>query len=61
MFLKYHNNQAIAVDKVESPGLTILPPSSEDYPYPPYEFAHLKDINAYIDEARNTSLDLLYS
>jgi hypothetical protein len=61
-FVKYEDGQAKTVDKIESPGRITIPPTIEEYPYLPYEFADLNELNTYIERARNiTTLDLPFS
>lgn len=60
-FVKYEDGQVKTVDKIESPGRIIIPPTIEEYPYLPYEFTDLNELNTYVEQAKNiTTLDLLF-
>jgi hypothetical protein len=63
MFIKYENGQIKAVEQIDEGSSLIRPPSREESPYPAYEFAHLNEVQAYINRANNvlTSIESLHS
>jgi hypothetical protein len=59
MFIKYENGQVKAVEYKEEPSRIIRPPRKEQYPYPPYEFSNIDEVQKFINEAKNTKIESL--
>jgi hypothetical protein len=49
-----------AVQYMEEATRMLKPPNSEEYPYEPYEFANVDELQLYMDRAANESIDSLY-
>jgi hypothetical protein len=47
-------------DSIEETTMIIRPPSAEEYPYTPYEFADQDELNEFFGKANTTTLDELY-
>lgn len=60
LFLKYEDNEVKLVEKIEEANRIIRPPYSEEYPYEPYEFADIEEIQSFVNQAKSTSIDSLY-
>jgi ABC-type glutathione transport system ATPase component len=62
IFLIYDkdNNEIKAVPIVKEATRMLKPPSPEEYPYEPYEFANIDELQLYMDRATNESIDSLY-
>jgi hypothetical protein len=60
VFLKYENGKIVNVDRIEESNRIIKPPSAEEYPYEPYEFADMQEIKSYEVKCGTESLDSLY-
>ena len=60
LFLKNENNEITLVDKIEEDNRIIRPPYSEEYPYEPYEFANVEEVQGFVKQAESASIDSLY-
>jgi hypothetical protein len=60
LFLKYEDNEVKLVEKIEEANRIIRPPYSEEYPYQPYEFADIEEIQSLVKQAKSISIDSLY-
>jgi hypothetical protein len=60
VFLAYKNDEIISVDQIEESARIIKPPNPEEYPYEPYEFANMREVELYKKKADNESIDSLY-
>ena len=60
IFLKYEDNEVKVVKKIEETNRLIRPPYSEEYPYEPYEFADIEEIQSLVKQAKSISIDSLY-
>jgi hypothetical protein len=60
VFLKYENDEIIAVEKIEEAARILIPPNREEYPYDPYEFSNMEEVNEIVKEAKAASIDSLY-
>jgi hypothetical protein len=47
-------------DNIKEPGRILRPPSREDYPYTPYEFADEQELAQYLSRAKAETIDTLY-
>ena len=59
-FLRYENGKIMSVDQIEESSRIIKPPSAEEYPYEPYEFADIQEIKSYEEKCGTEFLDSLY-
>jgi hypothetical protein len=63
-FIKYngHDGKLVAVERVEEPGRILRPPNAEEYPYIPYEFATVDELEDYLKRAKDktTTIYSLY-
>lgn len=61
-FVKYDvdDNKVKAVEQLEESSRIIKPPNIEEYPYEPYEFANIKEVEKYVDRAKGETVDSLY-
>ena len=48
------------VQNIEEATRVLKPPNSEEYPYDPYEFANVDELQSYVKRAVNESIDSLY-
>jgi hypothetical protein len=62
-FLYYdsNNNTIKYADGVDEETRNITPCHKESYPYTPYEFDSMDEVNAYVDRARKENVDSLHS
>jgi hypothetical protein len=61
-FLRYDekNNKIVPHQSIEEETRILRPPSLEEYPYSPYEFASLEELDEYLEYAKSKSIDSLY-
>jgi hypothetical protein len=61
-FIKYDANtsQILEVEKIEEEHRVIRPPYEEEYPYQPYEFENILELNRYLETAKHESVFSLY-
>jgi hypothetical protein len=61
-FLRYDekNNKIIPSQSIEEETRILRPPSFEEYPYAPYEFASLEELEEYLEYAKKRSIDSLF-
>jgi hypothetical protein len=60
VFIKYENGQVKVVPHIEDPSRIIRPPRKEEYPYPPYEFANIQEVQNFINGAKSRNAGSLY-
>lgn len=60
VFLKYENGNLQVIEHIEEINRIIRAPSHEEYPYEPYEFTSKEEIQSYLEQAKQTSIDSLY-
>ena len=64
VFLYYdqqHDNRMKYANAIEEATRIIKPYHKEHYPYAPYEFRDMDEVNAYVDRARKANMDSLHS
>jgi hypothetical protein len=61
LFITFTNGKVDLVEKIEENTRTLRPPEKEEYPYKPYEFESLEELQEIISSALNTSKDELYT
>ena len=54
------DNKVKAVEQLEESSRIIKPPNIEEYPYEPYEFANIKEVEKYVDRVKGETVDSLY-
>jgi hypothetical protein len=59
-FLKYENGKIEVVDKIEETSRIIRSPIAEEYPYEPYEFTNMEEVNSCLKRSSQESLDSLF-
>lgn len=59
VFLKYENGNLEVIEHIEEINRIIKAPSHEEYPYEPYEFTK-EEIQSYLEQAKQASIDSLY-
>jgi hypothetical protein len=61
-FLRYdkENNKIVPYQLIEEETRILRPPSLEEYPYSPYEFDGLEELDEYLEYARKQSIDSLF-
>ena len=60
VFIKYENRKVEAVEYIEENSRIIRPPRKEEYPYPPYEFTTIEEVEEYVNKAKNSNVESLY-
>lgn len=60
VFLTNENGSIRQVESIEESNRIIKPPNAEEYPYEPYEFASMEEVNTYLTLANQRSKDLLF-
>jgi hypothetical protein len=60
VFLKYENSEIKTVAHIEGAVRIIRSPNVEEYPYEPYEFANIAEVQSYYERAKKESIDSLY-
>jgi Domain of unknown function (DUF4326) len=62
-FLYYDSQNHVMkyADVIDEGTRIITPCHKESYPYTPYEFADMNEVNAYVERARNENIDSLHS
>lgn len=60
LFLKYEDSKINLIDKIEEENRIIRPPYSEEYPYEPYEFVDIEEIQSLVKQTESASIDSLY-
>ena len=57
----YQRDKIVLIDKIEEPTRILLPPSEEEYPYDPYEFKNINEINTvYLERVKKETNESLY-
>jgi hypothetical protein len=61
-FLRYdqENNRIMSYQSIEEETRILRPPSLEEYPYTPYEFASLEELEEYLEYAKKQTIDELF-
>jgi hypothetical protein len=59
-FIQYRNNEIRVLESIEESNRILRPPDSEEYPYEPYEFADIHELEAYVERARGECIASLY-
>jgi hypothetical protein len=61
-FIKYNNitGKIELVEKIEENSRILRPPEREEYPYTPYEFETMDELEFYMEKAKQMTLDDLY-
>jgi len=61
-FLRYdqENNRIKLYQSIEEETRNLRPPSLEEYPYTPYEFASLEELEEYLEYAKKRTIDELF-
>jgi hypothetical protein len=61
-FLRYdeENDKIVPYQSIEEETRILRPPSLEEYPYAPYEFASLEELDEYLGYAKKQFIDSLY-
>ena len=61
-FIKYNDvsNGFELLEKIEENRRVLRPPEREEYPYSPYEFSSLEEINDYKDKIISNNIDIDY-
>jgi hypothetical protein len=60
VFLRYKNAKIVNVDRIEEPSRIIKPPSAEEYPYEPYEFTNMQEVETCKEKCEKETLESLY-
>jgi len=60
VFLKYENGNLEVIEHIEEINRIIKAPSHEEYPYEPYEYTSKEEIQSYLEQAKQASIDSLY-
>lgn len=61
LFIRIDNKLNIkGIDKIEEETRILVPPHLENYPYTPYEFESVAEIQRYLDRAKHETIDSLY-
>lgn len=62
MFIGYSNqkNKIRPFAQIPLADRALVPPTRKEYPYEPYEFESLDELNSYVDIAKNQTIDTLY-
>jgi hypothetical protein len=60
VFLKYENGNLEVIEHIEEINRIIKAPSHEEYPYEPYEFTSKEEIQSYLEQSKQTTIDSLY-
>jgi hypothetical protein len=62
-FLRYDekNNKIMSFQSIGEETRILRPPSLEEYPYTPYEFASLEELEKYLEYAKKQPIDSLYN
>jgi hypothetical protein len=60
MFIKYENRQIKAVQHIEEASRIIGSHRKEWYPYPPYEFTSMEEVQEFVNKAENKNIESLY-
>src|SRR6187200_1212843 len=60
VFIKYIDGETIVVGAIEENSRIIRPPRKEEYPYEPYEFVSLDEIETYVHRIKTETFDSLY-
>jgi hypothetical protein len=58
--LKYESGEIKTVQQIEEASRVIKPPNTEEYPYEPYEFVNIEELDSYLDRAKEESIDSLF-
>ena len=61
VFAKYANGKTEIVESIEENSRIIKPPEAEEYQYEPYEFTNTEELEQFMDRAKTTSLDSLFT
>ena len=59
-FLVYETGKIGALDKIDEPARTVVPPGSAEYPYEPYEFEDIDEVMRYLERAKQESPESLF-
>jgi len=57
---KYQKKRVEIVEKIEENSRILLPPERDDYPYKPYSFDDVEELNDFFKRAENITLDQIY-
>jgi hypothetical protein len=60
VFLKNEHGKIVIIHRIEESGRIIKPPSAEEYPYEPYEFADMQEVEVYKEKCEKETLESLY-
>jgi hypothetical protein len=60
-FITFRNGKIELVEKIEEHTRILRPPEKEEYPYKPYEFESMGELQDFISNALNISKDELYT
>jgi hypothetical protein len=60
VFLKYEDGNLKVIEHIEEINRIIRAPSHEEYPYEPYEFTSKDEIQSYLEQAKQASIESLY-
>jgi hypothetical protein len=58
VFLKSNNSKIGTTGQIEELGRIIRPPNIEEYPYEPYEFANIGEVEFYIERTKSESANV---
>ena len=61
VFAKYVDDEIELVESIEENSRVIKPPEAEEYQYEPYEFTDVEELEQYVDRAKSTTLDSLFT
>ena len=61
-FIRYDekNNKLVPYQQIEEETRILRPPSAEEYPYTPYEFESIEELDKYLEYAKSQSMDTLF-
>jgi hypothetical protein len=60
MFIKYEDGHVKADEHIDEASRIISPHRKEGYPYPPYEFNSVEEVQEYVNKAKSTNIESLY-
>jgi len=60
VFLKYENGNLQVIGHIEEINRINRAPSHEEYPYEPYEFTSKEEIQSYLEQSKQATIDSLY-
>jgi hypothetical protein len=59
-FIKYEDGEVKVVQEIKEACRIIRPPKMQDYPYLPYEFANLNEVQDCVNRSKSENIDSLY-